>query len=96
MFVNREDRIYLSNLKSQSIKCIQNELINRNKKLVGLFHFPNIAVGRKENFKMSETDWLSGYKLADFTFNSKKFKNSIVFCFHGLKMNEIFLVTWKT
>ena len=95
MFVDREDRIYLANLKSQSIKCIQNEIICRNKKLIGLYHFPNIAVGRKENFKMSENDWLNGYKISDFIVDSKKDQNSIVFSFHGLKMNEIFLVTWK-
>jgi len=91
LFVDKEDRIYLSNLRNKLIKCLQNETKHKKE----LLNFTNYSLSRKNNFKIgSNLNWLNGYNLNDFRSNPGS-DDFMIMMFHGNKLNEIFLITWN-
>lgn len=95
VFVDQNDNIYLTNLKSKSINLILNSKDNLNRK--GIFEYGSSQIGRKTNFKFNNSTrcWLDD--LSIFCEKNKEcYKNEPVFVFHGgHNMKEVFIISWK-
>ena len=91
LFVDDDDLIYLSNLRNQTVRCIQKGLL-----LTENLRIFKLATSAQEQFVFADRSWLDGYDLSenleDEMANREK---KIVFTFFTQRINEAFCVLWK-
>jgi hypothetical protein len=101
--LDESNNFYLSNLKTKSINCIQNELKFDNKTTKA---FRLSSSSGQEQFLFSDRDWLNGYKFScdeksanpELKFSlcaNDKISQDFLCAFYTQKRNELFIIGWN-
>ena len=91
LFVDDNDLIYLSNLRDQTVRCLQTEL-----SLTDKLRIFKLATSAQEQFVFADRSWLDGYDLGGRAVGEMAERDkSIAFAFFTQRINEAFCVVWK-
>lgn len=87
-----DDHIYLCNLRTRKITCLQRELNIHTDKL----RIFQLSTNVQEQFVLGDRSWLDGYRLQDMDSSQSIHENkSFVFSFFTHRINEVFCVLWN-
>lgn len=91
MFVDEKNNLYLTNLKSQQVKCLNLELDldNETEKMFRL-----ITSNTQEQFIYGSRCWFNGFKL-NTTLANEPDITSLVFAFYTQQRQEVIVITWN-
>jgi hypothetical protein len=98
LFLDEGDKFYLANMKTKTIRCIQQEL-KFDSKVAKAFRL--MSSNTQQQFIYSDRNWFNGFKLLgkDDLHRNASYNNlsdePFVCAFFAQKRNELFIIGWK-